>query len=427
MLTMATLQYDDNGRLLFTKEMKETYTILVPMMLPVHFELFKPIFTAEGYKMEIINTQNSNIINNGLKYTHNDICYPAQLVIGQLLDALQSGKYDLNKVALMMTQTGGGCRASNYVSLLRKALAKAGLSQVPVVSLNFGGLEENPGFKITMPMVKKLANAVIYGDLLMLLRNQTLPYEKIAGSVDELIDYHVQQLLADFAQNKSMGKKALRQKMHQITADFVKLAPEQRNKIKVGVVGEIYVKFAPLGNNNLEEFLRREDAEVVIPGLLDFLLYTIDTGIEDYKLYGGSWLKKNFSQYLLNYFEGIQLDMIEVLKQFPLFTPPSNFSHTKSLAKGFIGYGAKMGEGWLLTAEMLELIDQGINNIVCTQPFGCLPNHICGRGMIRKIKEHFPNANIVPIDYDASATKVNQENRLKLMLSTGRKIAQEQI
>ena len=424
---MTQLQYDDNGRVIFTEEMKETYTILVPMMLPVHFELFKPIFTAEGYHLEIINTQNANIIENGWKYTHNDICYPAQLVIGQLMDALQSGKYDLNKVALMMTQTGGGCRASNYVSLLRKALAKAGLAQIPVVSLNFNGLEDNPGFKITLSMVKKLAHAVIYGDLFMLLRNQTLPYEREAGSVDRLIDKHVQILLHDFAQNKSMGKKALRQKMRQITADFVALLSSERHKIKVGVVGEIYVKFAPLGNNNLEEFLRNEDAEVVIPGLLDVLLYTIDTGIEDYRLYGGSRLKKYVSQYLLNYFENIQKDMIAVIKDFPQLTPPSNFSHTKSLAKGFIGYGAKMGEGWLLTAEMLELIDQGVNNIVCTQPFGCLPNHICGRGMIRKIKECFPEANIVPIDYDASATKVNQENRLKLMLSTGRKIAEGKI
>ncbi len=366
------------------------------------------------------------IIDTGLKYAHNDICYPAQLVIGQLIAALKTGQYDVNKVALMMTQTGGGCRASNYVSLLRKALKKAGLPQVPVVSLNFSSLEQNPGFKITMPMIKKLAYAVVYGDLFMLLRNQTLPYELEAGAVDRLIEGFVEELVADFEANQSMGRKAIKIKMQQIVEAFSQLPLAPRNKIRVGVVGEIYVKFAPLGNNNLEQFLRDEQAEVVMPGLLDFLLYTLDTGIEDYRLYGTSAMKKYVSKFFLDRFEAIQKDMIEIVKGYPQFTACSNFSHTKALAKDFIGYGAKMGEGWLLTAEMLELIDQGVYNIVCTQPFGCLPNHICGRGMIRKIKDHFPDANIVPIDYDAGATKVNQENRLKLMLSTGRRALEEQ-
>lgn len=424
---MSELLTDENGRVIFTEEMKHSYTILVPMMLPVHFALFKPIFTNEGYHLEIIDTQGPDIIENGLKYAHNDICYPAQLVIGQLMAALKSGQYDVNKVALMMTQTGGGCRASNYVSLLRKGLKKAGLSQVPVVSLNVSSLEKNPGFEITMPMIKKLINAVIYGDLFMLLRNQTLPYELEAGSVDRLIDRFVAELVTDFQANRSMGRKALRIKMREIAEAFSKIPVSERNKIKVGVVGEIYVKFAPLGNNNLEEFLRQENAEVVMPGLLDFLLYTLDTGIEDRRLYGTSWVKSTTSQFFLNIFEGIQKDMINIVREYPQFTACSNFSHTKALAKDFIGYGAKMGEGWLLTAEMLELIDQGVYNIVCTQPFGCLPNHICGRGMIRKIKDHYPEANIVPIDYDAGATKVNQENRLKLMLSTGRKALEQGI
>lgn len=419
------LRDETTGRVIFTEEMKETYTILVPMMLPVHFALFKPIFTNEGYHLEIIDTQGPEIIENGLKYAHNDICYPAQLVIGQLMAELKTGRYDVNKVALMMTQTGGGCRASNYVSLLRKALKKAGLEQVPVVSLNFSSLEKNPGFKITGAMIKKLANAVVYGDLFMLLRNQTLPYELNAGEVDRLIEHLVDGLVADFEANKSMGRKAIQKKMQEIVAAFAELDLAKRDKIRVGVVGEIYVKFAPLGNNNLEAFLRDEGAEVVMPGLLDFLLYTIDTGIEDHRLYGGSTIKKYVSQFILRRFESIQQDMIAIVKKFPQFTPCSNFSHTKALAKDFIGYGAKMGEGWLLTAEMLELIDQGVNNIVCTQPFGCLPNHICGRGMIRKIKDHFPDANIVPIDYDAGATKVNQENRLKLMLSTGRRVVEQ--
>lgn len=419
---MAKLEYDKNGRLMFTEEMKNEYTILVPMMLPIHFSMLKAIFQREGYHMEVLETQNSNIIQMGLKYCHNDICYPAQLTIGQLMDALQSGKYDVHKVAVMLSQTGGGCRASNYISLLRKALDRAGLDFVPAVSINFSGLEENPGFVITKKMVYEMANAVIYGDLLMCLHNQTQPYEKEVGASQRLVERFTAMLNDDFAKGESMGPKAIRKKMDEIVSAFAAVPVYKKDKVRVGIVGEIYVKFAPLGNNNLEAFLLKENAEPVVPGLLDFLLYTIDTGIEDYIRYGGKLLKPIITKYLMHVFTGIQKDMIRAIKRAGCFHAPSSFSRTKELAGQVIDYGVKMGEGWLLTGEMMALIDEGVNNIVCTQPFGCLPNHVCGRGMMRRIKKFHPDANIVAIDYDASATRVNQENRLKLMLATAQKM-----
>lgn len=420
---MAKLEYDEHGRLLFTKEMKEEYTLLVPMMLPIHFSMLKSIFEREGYKMEILETQNSNIIQMGLKYCHNDICYPAQLTIGQLMDALQSGKYDINKVAVVLTQTGGGCRASNYISLLRKALDRAGLSHVPAVSMNFSGLEKNPGFELTPKMMYEMINAVIYGDLLMALHNQTLPYEKEPGASMKLVNHFVDMLNKDFANGESMGPKAIRKKMDEIVAAFAKVPVHAKNKVRVGIVGEIYVKFAPLGNNNLEEFLLKENAEPVVPGLLDFILYTADTAWEDYKRYGGKLLRPVVTTAVMQIMIGIQKDMIKAMEKPGCFHAPSTFKRTKELAGQVIDHGVKMGEGWLLTGEMMALIDEGVSNIVCTQPFGCLPNHVCGRGMMRRIKSIHPDANIVAIDYDAGATKVNQENRLKLMLATAKKLA----
>ncbi len=423
---MAEELLAEEERVVFTKEMKENYTILVPMMLPIHFQLMQTLFAIEGYKMEIIDTRDRRVVDKGLKYTHNDICYPAQLTIGQLMDALESGKYDKHKVALMLMQTGGGCRASNYVRLLRKALKKADLAYIPVVSLNYTGMEKDPGFDLNLSFTFKLIKAIVYGDLLMCLRNQLLPYEAEEGSVNNLVDKWCREISEQFKAGKGLKKKEILANMENICRDFAQVKTAGEEKIKVGIVGEIYVKFAPLGNNNLEDFLHKEDAEVVVPGLLDFLLYTIDTHQEDRKLYGHSKAKAMIFSFLVNKFSALQNEMIAAIKRHPPLRAPSNFAHTKALAKDYIHYGVKMGEGWLLTAEMLELLDSGVNNIVCTQPFGCLPNHICGRGMVRKIKEGYPEANIVAIDYDSSATKVNQENRLKLMLSTGRKLADAQ-
>ena len=415
---MAHLTYDKNGRLLFTKEMKREYTLLMPQMLPVTFGLMKRLLELEGYKVDVLDTNHRGIVETGLKYVHNDTCYPALLVIGQLIEAVNSGQYDPNKVALLISQTGGGCRASNYIHLLRKALKKAGLGHIPVVSINLSGLEKNPGFSISLRMIRRLVPAMLYGDFLVHLGNQCRPYETEPGTTDALIARWSDQLIAMFKKNWGRGRREMRLQMEQMAADFAAIPLTGQWKTRVGIVGEIYVKFAPLGNNNLEAFLLSEGCEPVVPGVTDFLLFKIDNRIEDIALYGGSFLKKKLCQVFKRYIEGLQQSMIAAVKTQPKFAPLAPFSELKAGVAGYLGYGNKMGEGWLLTAEMIELIHAGVHNIVCAQPFGCLPNHVVGKGMIRKLKDDFPQSNIVSIDYDPGATKINQENRIKLMLAS---------
>jgi len=418
---VAELKYDKNGRLLFTKEMRKEYQILMPQMLPIHFELFKNVLRLNGYNAILLDNMNSeNIRRQGLENVHNDTCYPALLVIGQLLDALKSGKYDLDKTALFITQTGGGCRASNYIHLLRKGLKRSGLEQIPVVSINLSGLEKNPGFKLSVSLVRQLAISAMYGDLLMLLLNQTRPYEIIKGDAQRLVSEWVERLSLEFKSGKALNQKAMRHYFKEIVKAFAAIPVTGEKKIRVGIVGEIYVKYAPLGNNNLEDFLLSENAEPVVPGLMDFIIFKIDNRVEDYQLYGGKRIVRFFAKKLMSYVLNCQKIMIEAVTTEPRFYCPKGYHHLKELVEGYVGYGAKMGEGWLLTAEMLELIGDGIENIVCTQPFGCLPNHVVGKGMIRSIKTKHQDANIVAIDYDPGATKVNQENRIKLMLAVAK-------
>ena len=405
----------EKGYVVFTEEMKKTHTILVPNMLPMHFKLIGKVLERSGYKMELLETSGPQIAETGLKYVHNDTCYPAILVIGQFIDALQSGKYDPDKVALILFQTGGGCRASNYIHLLRKALEKAGLGHVPVISLSLAGLETHPGFRLTVPLAMKMMYGVLYGDLLMTLVNQCKPYELEPGSAQALAANWTERLAREMGEQASY--RQVKANYRRILDDFAALPIEKTEKVLVGVVGEIFVKYSPLGNNNLEQFLVDEGAEAVVPGLLDFCLYCVYNNLLDRKLYG---MQKNVQlaykiayQYLVNK----EKDMIDAIREQGRFEPPTLFTHTVSLVQGTISMGVKMGEGWLLTAEMLELADKGVSNIVCTQPFGCLPNHICGKGMMKPVKAQHPEINIVAIDYDAGATKVNQENRLKLMLA----------
>lgn len=423
---MAELKYDETGRLLFTKEMKEEYTILIPMMMPTHFNIMKSVLIHNGYKMELLDTDGPEIAQTGLKYVHNDTCYPAILVIGQLIHALESGKYDLHKTALMITQTGGGCRASNYIHLLRKALHKAGFDYVPIISLNLSGLEKNPGFSLTLPMIRQLAAALVYGDVIMLAANQTRPYEVNKGEADALVAKWTQTISDQFARGEGYTTKAIEAGLDKICKEFSEIKVNQVPKIKVGIVGEIYVKYARLGNNDLEKFLADQDCEVCLPGLMGFVLFKIDNRLEDIKLYGGSKLKYSVINALMKFVKKMEAMTVVCTEKYG-FNPPSTYEHTKELVKGVIGYGSKMGEGWLLTAEMLELAETGFENIVCTQPFGCLPNHINGKGAIRKIKSINPKANIVTIDYDPGAPKVNQENRIKLMLAVAREELDKQI
>ena len=417
---MATLQYDETGRLLFTEEMKQEYTLLMPQMLPVHFTMLREVFELHGYKVDMLTTTHRGIVDTGLKYVHNDTCYPALLVIGQLLEAVRSGKYDPHKLALLITQTGGGCRASNYIHLLRKALKRAGYDYIPVVSINLSGLEKNPGFSLSFSMIREFAYSMIYGDLIVHMANQCRPYELVEGETDRHIQKWVDRLVADFQKRGSFRSAHVRDNFNAISDDFASIPAHRTPKVKVGVVGEIYIKYAPLGNNNLEEFLRSEDCEPVVPGLTDFIIFKCDNRIEDHRIYGGKTLTYVGASALAAYVKKLQRQLIAAVKRHPEFRVPCTFDHLKTLVRGYLGYGNKMGEGWLLTGEMLELVESGIVNIVCTQPFGCLPNHVAGKGMVRKIKENHPESNIVCVDYDPGATRINQENRIKLMLANAR-------
>lgn len=386
-------------------------------MLETHFDILVEVFRSYGYKLEILKNRSEEVVQEGLMYVHNDTCYPALLVIGQMINALKSGKYDVDRTALMITQTGGGCRASNYIHLLRKALVKAGFEQVPVISLNLSGLEKNSGFHLTFPLLARAMACLVYGDVLMLLKNQTAPYEVNKGETVKLVSKYVAGLAASLSARSKFSFSKIYENIDKIVADFANIEIKKTPKVKVGVVGEIYVKYSSLGNNNLEEFLASEDCEVMLPGIMGFMLFKVDNRLEDIRLYGGSRAKKAVCEFLFNFFKRFESAMITAFSKYPAFTAPMPYSHTKENVKGVIGYGNKMGEGWLLTGEMIDLIQMGYENIVCAQPFGCLPNHICGKGMVRRIREIYPSANIVPIDYDPSATRVNQENRIKLMLS----------
>ena len=404
---------------IFTPEMKKTHTILIPSMLPWHFKLLRAALVSCGYKAEVLENTDRSVVETGLKYINNDICYPALLVVGQFINALESGKYDVNKVALIMTQTGGGCRASNYIHLLRKGLEQAGYGHVPVISFNLAGMEKQPGFELNFKMIRRMLAAVVYGDVLMYLTNKTRPYEAVVGEADGLAKNWLEKLEGIFQNGKGQTFDNIHCLASDIAKDFAKLRLLAKEKIKVGVVGEIYIKYSALGNNYLESFLQKQNCEYMLPGLMSFVMYGADTHLTDYKLYGGSFMKYGTAKAAMWYLKRLESAMLKALEHSP-FKAPASYEETKAMAKGVIGYGSNMGEGWLLTAEMIELAKSGYNNIICAQPFGCLPNHIAGRGLINKIKELVEEANILPIDYDASASKVNQENRIKLMLATAR-------
>ena len=396
----------------FTREMKKNYTILAPTMLV-------SVMKSHGYNAVLLDGSSPEIIENGLRYVHNDACYPALLVIGQFITALESGKYDPHRVALVYFQTGGGCRASNYISLLRKALKKAGYEYVPVISFSFAGIEKHPGFRLSLPMLTGLVYSVLYGDLLMSVVNQVRPYEAVPGEAERLAAVWTERLGKELGSGKT-GYRRVKENYRLILDSFAKIKIIPREAVKVGIVGEIFVKYSPLGNNNLEKFLISEGAEPVVPGLVDFFLYCVYNSVHDHGLYRFGKLQYLVSRAAFSFLTAKKRDLSDIITSHGRFRGMTDFRHVISLADGYIDTGTKMGEGWLLTAEMLELSESGVRNIVCTQPFGCLPNHICGKGMMKPIKERNPDMNIVAIDYDPGASAVNQENRLKLMLAYAR-------
>jgi len=417
---MAKLVYEDD-RIIFTKEMKKEYTILIPSMAPYHFNFFIDILESEGYKAEILQNNSFDLINEGMKYSHNDICVPAMLVIGQFIDAIKTGGYDLTKIAVIISQTGGGCRASNYINLIRKAFKKAHYEYIPIISFNSVGLEENPGFKISTRMTFKLTNALLFGDVLMQIVNETLPYEINSGETLEVYA-KAHKLLAKSLRYNDIRAWLFPKKLVEQAIKLFTLIPVDKSirKPKVGVVGEIYVKYSPLGNNDLENVLRHEGCEVITPSIFDFFLYTFDSTVHDIKKYGGSKISMFSNFVTIEFVEKRKKIVAEALDKYG-FIKPIPYRELKKLAEGFIGYGTHVGEGWLLTAEMVHLIHNDVPNIVCTQPFGCMPNHIAGKGMLKRIKDNLPESNIITIDYDTSATEINQLNRIRLMIANAKK------
>ena len=400
----------------FTPAMKATHTILIPDMLPWHFDLLVHVMQRSGYRVEVLHNEGRAVIDEGLKHVHNDTCFPALCVIGQYLDALKSGKYDPDRTAVLITQSGGGCRASNYIPLIRKAMA-AEFPQVPVLSLNFSGLEKGNGLQLTLTDLIKLAYAIFYGDLVMTCYNQTKPYEEEDGSAARVRTECVERLkrALDDGSCRKLGRCT-----KIVLNAFAAVRVRREEKVKVGIVGEIYVKYSPLGNSHLEEFLLSEGCEPVVPALMDFILYCVINNINDAKFYHKGKKTAWLFAIVYRWLYGKQKKIIALMKKQGRFEPLHDFEHLRRCADKVINQGVKMGEGWLIPAEMAVLAETGTDNIVCAQPFGCLPNHIAGKGAVRALKQLYEHENIVPVDYDPSATRVNQENRIKLMLATAR-------
>ena len=399
---------------LFTKEMKKDWTILAPQMSPIHFQFIEKAARASGYNIDVLPANDKEAIEEGIKYVNNDACYPSILVIGQMINALKSGKYDPNKTALIISQTGGGCRATNYVGFLKKGLREAGFPNVPIISLNVLGMERQPGFKISYRLIKKLMMGVIYGDLFIRVLYRVRPYETVKGSANKLYEYYREKA---FKNVENGNKNEMNKLVKEIVKAFDTLEINDEVKPKVGIVGEILVKYHPTANNNIVGVLEKEGAEVVVPELLDFFLYCCYNSKFKNRYLSGSSIVKTGCDIAISYIESYRKVVKKELQNSERFGYPSSINNLAKKAANVVSLGNQTGEGWLLTGEMVELIESDVNNIVCIQPFACLPNHITGKGMIKALKSKYPLANIVAVDYDPGASEVNQLNRIKLMMS----------
>lgn len=405
-------------RVIFTKEMKKNYTVICPQMAPLHFDVLEAAMKACGFNIVMMPAADPGSVDYGLKYVNNDACYPALIVVGQMMKALKSGDYDLNKTALLITQTGGGCRATNYIGFIRKALKNAGMEQIPVVSVSAQGLEKNPGLKFTPKLLNHMVQAFVYGDLFMRVLYRTRPYEAVKGSANALYDKWNEKVKKDIAK-ADIG--TFKQNLRDIVKEFDDLELLDIVKPRVGVVGEILVKYHPLANNDIVGLLEREGAEAVVPDILGFGHYSAYNSVQKEKYLGGSSKARTFSGIAIKALEYYQKPMIEALKASKRFDAPVNIETLGEYAEPIVSLCNQTGEGWFLTGEMMELIHTGVNNIVCTQPFGCLPNHVVGKGVIKEIRRRYPLANIVAVDYDPGASEVNQLNRIRLMLASAYK------
>lgn len=403
----------------FTKEMRKDYTILIPMMIPIHFELLEPAVNSCGYNMVLLRECTQHTVETGLKYVNNDACYPSILVTGQMIEALESGKYDVNKTALIMSQTGGGCRATNYIGFIRKALRDAGFEQVPVISLNVVGMEKMPGFKLTPKMMDKMIKAVLLGDLLQKMLHKNRAYEVNKGDTDKVFDKWMEK-------SKKLVTKCtnseFKQAIYDMVDDFEKIEVDMTKvKPKVGIVGEVLIKYHPFGNNYVADLLEKEGAEVVLPDFMGFVKFMATHKITFNQLLNSNKISAAVSKIALKLINLMEKDTkIALEKSKKNYLPTCDIYHLEDKVKDILSIGNQTGEGWFLTAEMVEYIENDIPNIVCVQPFACLPNHVVGKGVIKTIRSKYPMANITPVDYDPGASETNQANRIKLMMAVAK-------
>ena len=405
----------------FTVEMRKNYTILCPQMSPIHFELLEPAIRACGYNLVVLPNDNRRAVDFGLKYVNNDACYPSLFVVGQIMEALDSGKYDLDRTAVLMTQTGGGCRASNYVGFIRRALTKAGMGQIPVVSVNMSGLEENPGFKLNLKIITRAAYAIVFGDVMMRCVYRMRPYELKKGHVEAKHQKWL-QICTDFlTKTNGLNLPKVQRLAVKMIEDFDSIPIREERRPRVGIVGEILVKYAPAANNYLVDLLEQEGAEATVPDLMGFMLYCFYNQVYKAEHLGTSKKTAQKSTLGIKAIEAALKPIYRAYEKSVHFEAPASIYKLVEYAEPIVSIGNETGEGWFLTGEMIELIKDGVENIVCIQPFGCLPNHVVGKGVIKAIRREYPLANIAAIDYDPGASEVNQLNRIKLMLATAQK------
>ncbi len=417
-----TIKPSNYERVIFTEQMfKDNYTIICPQMSPIHFDLLLPAFRAAGYNLVVPEIPARECVDVGLKYVNNDACYPSLIVIGQIMSAVMSGDYDMSHTAILISQTGGGCRATNYIGFIRRALIKAGYPDVPVISINMVGLEKNPGFKLSPKLIQHGLYALEFGDIFMRCLYRVRPYEAVPGSANALHEKWKAKVIEFIGNDKVLSHRKYKQLCREIIKDFDNLPMTDVKKPRVGVVGEILVKFLPAANNYIVDLLEAEGAEAVVPDLTDFLLYCCYNQNFKTEYLGESKKAQRNNRLIIKFLEWMRKDARKALAESKHFEPTAYIEDLAKLAEPIVSCGNQTGEGWFLTGEMLELIHQGASNIVCAQPFACLPNHIVGKGVIKKIRHEFPTANIVAIDYDPGASEVNQLNRIKLMLSTAQK------
>ena len=424
-----TIRPTDLPKVPYTEEMqKEKYTILCPQMSPIHFDLIEPACHSCGYNLVVLKNDNRKAVDYGLKYVNNDACYPSLFVVGQIMEALESGKYDLNHTAIIMSQTGGGCRASNYIGFIRRALKKAGMEQIPVISANLSGLESNPGFKISMKLIVRLAFAIVFGDVLMKCLYRVRPYEKVEGSANELLQKWNRKCTDFLTHTSGVPLRRVQKMCLEIIHDFDTFPiREDVVKPKVGIVGEILVKYSYAANNHLVETLEREGAEAVCPSMMGFFLYCFYNQVYKAKYLGTSKKASIACTAGIHFIENFLKPINRSYEKSRRFEPDKSIYTIVDYAKPIVDIGNETGEGWFLTGEMVELIKEDVPNIICIQPFGCLPNHVVGKGVVKKVRSIYPQANIAAIDYDPGASEVNQLNRIKLLLAGAQKqMAKEQ-